>query len=102
MSIQELIKSGANINVTINIKELQAWHKEVIEDTRRELEDVILSDKTETYPSPKQVCEIYGINLVTLWRWGQKGYLVPIELGGKRRYKMSEVKALLNQKVKSI
>lgn len=98
MSIQELIESGANINVTINIKDLQVWHKEVIEDTRRKLEDAVISDKAETYPSPKQVSEILGVDLVTLWRWGKKGYLVPNEVGGKRRYKMSEVKALLNRK----
>ena len=98
MIIHELIKSGANINVTINIKDLQVWHKEVIEDTRRKLEDAVISDKAETYPSPKQVSEILGVDLVTLWRWRKKGYLVPIELGGKRRYKMSDVKALLNKK----
>jgi len=31
-----------------------------------------------------------------LWRWAKRGYLVPIEVGGKRRYRMSEVKAILN------
>ena len=98
MTITELLKSDAIINVTIKIQDLQAWHKEVIEDTRRKLEEVVLSDKAETYPSPKQVSEILGVDLVTLWRWGKKGYLVPNEVGGKRRYKMSDVKKLLNNK----
>jgi excisionase family DNA binding protein len=50
----------------------------------------------ETYPTPKQVCEILGVDNSTLWRWKRKGYLVPANVGGKVRYKMSEVKALLN------
>ena len=96
MNIQEIIKSGANVNFTVNAQDLNAWGKELIESTRRELEEVVMSSKMETYPSPKQVSEIMGVNLVTLWRWANKGYLVPIEFGGGRRYKMSEVKALMN------
>jgi Helix-turn-helix domain len=56
----------------------------------------IISDKAETYPSPKQVCEILNVDLSTLWRWNKRGYLCPSEVGGKRRYKMSDVKRILN------
>jgi len=96
MNIQELLKSGASFTVSIGIDDLKQWHKEVIEDTRRELEDVVLSDKMETYPTPKQVAEILQCDLTTLWRYGKKNYLVPIEVGGKRRYRMSDVRAILN------
>ena len=37
-----------------------------------------------------------NVDLSTLWRWSKKKYLVPIEFGGGRRYKMSEVKELMN------
>jgi len=96
MNIQEILKTGANFTVSIGINDLKEWHKEVIADTRRELEEIVLSDKMETYPTPKQVAEILQCDLTTLWRYGKKGYLVPIEVGGKRRYRMSEVKAILN------
>lgn len=96
MNINEILKSEIKLNVTIGIEELRKWHKEVIEDTRRELEEAIISDKAETYPTPKQVSELLNVDLTTLWRWKRKGYLVPIEVGGKRRYKMSEVKTILN------
>jgi len=98
MSINEILRTGVNLTVSIGINDLREWHKEVIEDTRRELEKVIISDKAETYPSSKQVAQIFGVDIVTLWRWAKRGYLVPIEVGGKRRYKMSEVKAILNGK----
>jgi transcriptional regulator CtsR len=96
MNINELFRSGANVTVSILLNDLKEWHKEVIADTRRELEEIVLSDKAETYPTPKQVSEMLNVDLTTLWRWKKKGYLVPIEFGGGRRYKMSEVKALMN------
>lgn len=96
MNINELFRSGANVTVSILLNDLKEWHKEVIADTRRELEEIVLNDKAETYPTPKQVSEMLNVDLTTLWRWKKRGYLVPIEFGGGRRYRMSEVKALMN------
>jgi len=96
MNIQELLKTDANFNVTIGINDLKEWHKVVIADTRRELEEVVISDKAESYPTVKQVSEMLNVDATTLWRWNKKGYLKTIEFGGGRRYKMSEVKALMN------
>lgn len=96
MDIQEMLKTGANFTVAIPIADLRQWHKEVIADTRRELEQVVISDKAETYLAPKKVTEIVGCDLTTLWRWRKKGYLTPVEIGGKRRYRMSDIKKILN------
>ena len=95
MSINELIKSGANVTLAVSVSDLREWHREVIANTRKELEDAVISDKSETYPTAKQVSEILGVDLSTLWRWEKRGYLVPANVGGKRRYKMSEVKQIL-------
>jgi excisionase family DNA binding protein len=97
MSIKEILKTGVNLTIAIGIDELREWHKEVIEDTRRELEEVVLSEKAETYPTVKQVSEILNVDNTTLWRWNKKGYLKTVEVGGKRRYRMSDVKAILNK-----
>lgn len=96
MNIQELVKSSSQVMVIIGLDDLRLWHKEVIEDTRRELEEIVISDKSETYPTPKEVSKILGVDLSTLWRWNKRKYLVHIEIGGKRKYKMSDVKSLLN------
>ena len=36
------------------------------------------------------------VNPSSLWRWRKRGYLVPAEIGGKRRYKMSDIRRILN------
>ena len=96
MNLNEIIKTGTNLTVSIGINELRQWHDEVIEDTRRKLEAVVISDKAESYLAPKQVSEMLGVNLSTLWRYSKRKYLVPIEVGGKRKYRMSDLKAILN------
>lgn len=95
MNIPELIRSGANVTLAVSIDDLREWHQEVIKDTKKELECMITDANTETYPSAEKVCEILDINKTTLWRWEKKGYLVPVKVGGKRRYKMSDIKSIL-------
>ncbi|MEI6554219.1 MAG: helix-turn-helix domain-containing protein [Paludibacter sp.] len=96
MNLQELLNSGQTINITVGLSDLQTFANELIQSTKRELEEAVISDKTETYATREQVCEILSVNQSTLWRWAQREYLVPIEIGGKRKYKMSSVKAILN------
>ncbi|KAF0132031.1 MAG: hypothetical protein FD155_555 [Bacteroidetes bacterium] len=96
MNINELLESKAKISITATGEDLLMFADYLLEKKTRALEEAVISDKAETYPSPKQVAEILGVDLSTLWRWTRKNYLVPVEIGGKRRYKMSDVKALLN------
>ena len=96
MNLQNLLESGNNITVSVSLTDLKEFAAVLIDNTKKELELVVISDKAETYPSPKQVCEILNVDLSTLWRWNKRGYLCPSEVGGKRRYKMSDVKRILN------
>lgn len=96
MNINEILKTDAIISVTLATKDLNDFADYLISKTKRELEEIVLSDKAESYPTPKQVSEMLNVDLSTLWRWNKKNYLKTIEFGGGRRYKMSEVKALMN------
>jgi len=96
MLLADLLKSGANITVSVRIEDLKEFAQILIEDTQRKLEQVIIDDKAERYIEPKEASQIIGVDLSTLWRWAKRGYLVPVEIGGKRRYKMSEIKSILN------
>ena len=73
----------------------------LIRMAKAELEQQITDTAAETYPSVTKVAEILDVNKTTLWRWAKAGYLVPIEIGGKRRYKMSDIKRILGTKSSS-
>ena len=96
MTIADIIKNGTSINVTMSKDDLQELLKETVRTTKMELEASILADKAEKYLSPNSVCKILDVHLTTLWRWSRKQYLVPIEIGGRRKYLWTEVKALLD------
>lgn len=84
--------------LTINIKlsDLLESNRLLIKETRDQLEQQITKANEESYPTVDEVVSMLGVSKTTLWRWAKMKYLNPIEIGGKRRYKMSDVKNLLN------
>ncbi len=96
MNLKEILQESGNVTIAVSLVDLKQFAVDIIESTKKELEDVVIADKAETYPSPKRVCEILDVDASTLWRWNKRGYLCPAEVGGKRRYRMSEVNAILN------
>lgn len=98
MKITELISEGANITVAIGLKELREWHQEVIEDSRKQIEQKILEKAEEQYLSPAEVCKVLSVSRSTLARWQVKKYLVPVMVGGRCKYRRSEIQLILNSK----
>lgn len=93
MDITSLLAHGASVTVAISLEDLRQFCQGVVAEAKRELE---VEDKGERYLSIKQACELLGVDPCTLWRWKKRGYLVPAEIGGKRRYRLSEIRRLLN------
>lgn len=94
----ELAKACPDAIISIKIGDLVEANEALIQRTKQELEQIITDQATETYPSRNRVAEILDVDLSTLHRWAKRGILVPIEIGGYRRYRMSDVQRLLNQK----
>lgn len=91
----QLAKECPDITITIKLRDLVEANTILIQETKRELEQIISDQNTETYPSREKVMEILGVSSATLWRWNKMGYLSPLNVGGKRRYRMSDVKRIL-------
>ena len=98
IDIKKLSEYAPNLIIQISLSDLIDFHKEVIEDVRKQLEDDVVLQRTETYLSPKKVSELLEVDLVTLWRWEKKNYLVPIKVGGTSKYKMSDINKILQKK----
>lgn len=94
---QLLSQSDANITVSISINDLRDFHREVIEDTKKQLEDKIKASNAEVYLTIEEVTDILKVDRSTLHRWKKKNYLSPIEIGGKRRYLKSQIDKLINK-----
>lgn len=73
-------------------------YEALVAKTKEQLEQIITDQAAETYPSREKVAEILNVDKSTLWRWAKRGLLVPISVGGRCRYRMSDVKRMLNCK----
>jgi predicted DNA-binding transcriptional regulator AlpA len=45
--------------------------------------------------SPNETAKMFDVDLSTLYRWDKLGYLTKIKIGGKVRYRMSDIQKLL-------
>lgn len=90
-----LARECPDLVVSIKLGDLVEANTLLIADTKRELEQLITDQNTETYPTREKVMEMLDVCEATLWRWAKNGYLVPLNVGGKRRYRMSDVKRIL-------
>lgn len=92
----ELAKVCPEAIISVKVGDLIEANEALVAKTKEQLEQLITDNATETYPSRQKVAEILDVDLSTLHRWAKRGLLVPIEIGGKRRYRMSDVRRMLN------
>jgi predicted DNA-binding transcriptional regulator AlpA len=98
MTLQEIFENAPDVNLTINAGQLKNAIDYCITKTRLDLEQQIADASTETYLSRQKVAEMLELDLSTLFRHAQRGYLVPIKIGNKVRYKKSDIERILNKK----
>ena len=98
MNIQELAQFAPTINLTITAGDLKEFATQLIAETKEQLEQSISDSKAETYLSSEKVMQMMEISKSTLWRWKQRGYLVPVKLGNNERYRLSDIKKILEGK----
>ena len=94
-NIYELAQTFPNISVTIKLSELIEFGKLLIAEKKREFEKQTKEKNTETYPTRKEVMKILGVSTSTLWHYKKKGLLKPLDLGGRVKYRMSDVKLFM-------
>lgn len=90
-NLVDLSKLCPDLTINIKIGDLMEANKKLIEDVRSSLEKQIREENEEKYLSSNEVCKLLNVSKPTLWRWEKIEYLIPIRVGGKVRYKLSEV-----------
>lgn len=91
MNLQELIGNSAGITINVKPEDLINLIDVAVERAKNEFE----TKERETYLTVEKAGEMLGVSRVTLWRWAKDNYLSPIEVGGKRRYRLSDVNRIL-------
>lgn len=81
--------------VIVSEESLKDFGRMLIAETKEKLEAEILAQKNERYLSPEQTANMLAVDVSTLWRWAKREYLIPISVGGKKRYRFSDIKNIL-------
>ena len=92
MSLSELIKECPSVKIEISAADLLDTMRSVTTEIIERYEKV---EQPEEYLTRKQTAQVLDVDLSSLWRWQRQNYLVPIEIGGKRRYKLSDINKIL-------
>ena len=61
----------------------------------------MLNSREETYYSFKHVAAMLDVSTRTLNRWQAIGYLVPVMIGGQRRYRRSDIEKITAERSRS-
>ena len=51
--------------------------------------------QNEELVTSEKLMELLGVSKTTVWRWKQRGYLVPVRIGGNDRYRMRDIKKIM-------
>lgn len=76
------------ISYILSKSELEEVLQRIIDET---IEKHFSKEKEDRLLSINQVCAMLNVEKTTLWRWHKEGYLKKIYIGGKPRYKESDV-----------
>lgn len=93
-AMQELLMSG-NVNVQFSVtgKDLQEFGENLI----RKAVEQLAPQKEEKYLKIAEVATMLQVDRSTLYRWEKDNYLKPVRVGGKPRYKLSDVEAIMSK-----
>jgi len=93
--VNDILKNGGTTLMVIKAEDLKKAICETISETRRQMEDEVAMNNSETLLTGQQVQDKLNVSRTTLWNWRKDGYLIPIEIGGKYRYKLSDINTIL-------
>lgn len=97
-NLLELNNDNLGLIIQVSLNDLVEANQLLIDNARKDLERKIAESKAEEYLSTEKVMGMLDVSKVTLWRWSKQSYLSPINVGGKRWYRMSDVKHIMEGK----
>ena len=100
ININNLLNSESNIIIQVSSEDLKAFAQEILIGAKSiamiEAEAAASSDQLLTI---NEAAKLLSVSKMTLYRWDQNGILKKVEIGGKRRYRKSDIERLAGCKM---
>ena len=99
-NIKDILCTEKNVILQVSSEDLKAFAHEILIGAKSiamiEAEMVATSDKLLTID---EAAKLLSVSKMTLYRWDQNGILKKVEIGGKRRYRKSDIERLAGCKM---
>lgn len=100
ININNLLNSESNIIIQVSSEDLKAFAQEILIGAKSiamiEAEAAASNDQLLTID---EAAKLLSVSKMTLYRWDQNGILKKVEIGGKRRYRKSDIERLAGCKM---
>ena len=100
LDIEKLITENPNVIFQVSGADLKAFADQLLIGAKaiamQEAEELATNDKLLTID---EASELLSVSKMTLYRWDQTGILKKVEIGGKRRYRKSDIERLVGCKL---
>lgn len=98
--IIEILKSSGNANIKFEItgEDLRNFADELINRAVNEVA-MVIQEKNEQLINKEEAKRLLGVCDATLWHWERKKYLMPVKVGTRVRYRASDIKKILGERV---
>ena len=100
ISVQELLLSSENVILQLSKEDLKEFANQILHGAKSiamlEAEAAATSDQLL---SIDEAAKLLSVSKMTLYRWDQNGILKKVEIGGKRRYRKSDIERLAGCKM---
>lgn len=100
VSIQNLLLNPENMVLQLKKEDLKEFANQILLGAKSiamlEAEAAATSDQLL---SIDEVAKLLSVSKMTLYRWDQNGILKKVEIGGKRRYRKSDIERLAGCKM---
>ena len=93
-----LAEKYPNMSITVSLEDLTKFGRFMIYETKREIAEKLEEASQEQFLSTKMVSDTLGVARSTIDRWQKQGYLSPVKIGGKYKYRLSDIKKFFEKK----
>ena len=93
----KILQDAPNISINVRGADLISFGRDLITQAQHQQKEnenaVTPPDKLIDY---KEALELFGVSGQTLWRWRKAGYISPVRVGGKLKYRRADCIEILN------
>lgn len=90
-----IIDGNDNITINVGAADLRSIIAEMVQDELTRRAQAVEANKEKPTLSRKEAADMLGVTFMTLNRWARDEYLVPVKIGYKVRYRLSDVENIL-------